>query len=105
MLPNERESIDVDDLFKAEARRLQNENGERILVAKDALFRTTTIMRKLRGCSIRSALTKETVSVKEGRGGKEGQSARTHTGSTVLKEWLSPKRERKFTHYLHAGLY
>lgn len=82
MSPNERESIDVDDLFKAEARRLQNENRERILVAKDALF-CTTIMRKLRGCSIRSALTKETLFVKEGRGGKEGQSVRTHSGSTA----------------------
>lgn len=69
----------MDDLFKAEARRLQNENRERILVAKDALFCTTTIMRKLRGCSIRSALTKETVFVKEGRGGEEGRFA----GSTA----------------------
>lgn len=75
----------MDDLFKVEARRLQNENRERILVVKDALFCTTTIMQKLCGCSIRSALTKETVFVKEGRGGKEGQSARIHSGS--MAQW------------------
>lgn len=63
VLQKEKESIDVDDLFKGKALRLWNENHDCILLRRTHYFLQHKA--KICGCSIKSALTKEIESIKK----------------------------------------
>lgn len=71
MLQKEKESIDVDDLFKGKALRLWNENHDCILLRRTHYFLQHKA--KICGCSIKSALTKEIESIKKKKSGGMGR--------------------------------
>lgn len=67
MLQNERESIDVDDLFKEKPLKASECEAWRYSPAKDTLFSTTQV--RFNGCSVHSATTKDADVMREKKAG------------------------------------
>lgn len=101
VLQKEKESIDVDDLFRGKALRLWNENHDCTLLRRTHYFLQHKA--KICGCSIKSALTKEIESIKKKMVGGEEKKVCPNSSTDIfdcLMLLCIPQNENSVIFYL-----